>query len=98
MAYTADRRVFRWQLANAVARARRGPAVWAGIGAYRLSLAGVVGHVQEARAVGAAGVILFSHESLVPSDAERLRADAFGTPPAPAMGGGGAAPGEASQR
>jgi uncharacterized lipoprotein YddW (UPF0748 family) len=98
MAYTSDRRVFRWQLVNAVSRARRGLAVWAGIGAYRLSLAGVVGHVQEARAVGAAGVVLFSHESLLPTDAERLRADAFGPPPAPVAGGGASAPGEASQR
>jgi len=98
MAYTADRRVFQWQLASVVSRARRGPAVWAGIGAYRLSLAGVVGHVRAARGAGALGVILFSHESLAPADAERLRADAFGLPAPPVLGGGEAVPGEASPR
>lgn len=98
MAYTADRRMFRWQLANVVARAHRGQPVWAGIGAYRLSLSGVVGHVRAARAARVAGVILFSHESLAPADAERLRADAFGLPAPPVPGGGEAVRGEASPR
>ena len=38
--------------------------MWAGIGAYRLSAAQVGDYVQTARRVGAAGVILFSYDSL----------------------------------
>ncbi|HVR69357.1 MAG TPA: family 10 glycosylhydrolase, partial [Vicinamibacteria bacterium] len=83
MAYSADARVFRRQLDAVVARARGRRAVWAGIGAYRLSLAGMAGHVREARAAGASGVILFSHEWLLPSDAGELRAAFALRPPAP---------------
>jgi uncharacterized lipoprotein YddW (UPF0748 family) len=99
MAYSADPRVFRRQLAAIVSGSGRARRVWAGIGAYRLSLPGMIGHVQEARAVGAAGVVLFSHESLSPSDADGLRAFAFGAAAAP--GGppaAGSAAGETSQR
>jgi uncharacterized lipoprotein YddW (UPF0748 family) len=93
MAYSADPRVFRRQLTAIVSGTGRPRRVWAGIGAYRLSLPGMVGHVQQARAAGAAGVVLFSHESLTPSDADGLRAFAFGALAAP---GGRPAVGSAS--
>lgn len=84
MAYSADPHVFRRQLAAIVSGAGRERRVWAGIGAYRLSLPGMIGHVHEARGAGAAGVILFSHESLMPSDADGLRRGVFSTPAVPA--------------
>jgi uncharacterized lipoprotein YddW (UPF0748 family) len=76
MAYAADPLVFRRQLDATVARAPRGQ-VWAGIGAYRLSTPAVLGRVREARAAGARGVVVFSHEWLQPADAAELRAGAF---------------------
>jgi uncharacterized lipoprotein YddW (UPF0748 family) len=89
MAYSADARVFRRQTEAVVARTGRKGAVWAGIGAYRLSLAGMAGHVREARGAGASGVVLFSHEWLLPSDARELRA-AFGLRAPVARPGSGA--------
>jgi uncharacterized lipoprotein YddW (UPF0748 family) len=86
MAYSADPRVFRRQLAAIGSGAGHGRRVWAGIGAYRLSLLGMIGHVREARAAGAAGVVLFSHESLTRSDADGLRVGVFGAPAAPSGG------------
>lgn len=81
MAYTADTPLFRSQLEAAVARTQgRGP-VWAGIGAYRLTVPGMIAHVREAREAGAGGVVLFSHEWLLPADAAELRAGAFGMAP-----------------
>jgi uncharacterized lipoprotein YddW (UPF0748 family) len=79
MTYAADPDVFRRQVGETLARAHRGQ-VWAGIGAYRLSLAAVVGRVHEARAAGTAGVVVFSHESLAPADVPALRAGAFPAP------------------
>ena len=38
--------------------------IWAGIGAYRLSPAQTVDNIQAARRLGAAGVVLFSYDSL----------------------------------
>jgi uncharacterized lipoprotein YddW (UPF0748 family) len=63
MAYTPDGGVFATQIAAArqVAGDRR---LWAGIGAYRLSEDQIVGNVQAARRLGAAGVILYSYDSL----------------------------------
>jgi uncharacterized lipoprotein YddW (UPF0748 family) len=88
MAYTADTRIFRAQIEQA--RERLGPAalVWAGVGAYRLDLGGVIEKVQAAREVGASGVVVFSHESLAPAEFERLRDAAFPTPAAAAAGAG----------
>jgi uncharacterized lipoprotein YddW (UPF0748 family) len=77
MAYSADVDVFRRQMAAIMAGGRSPRRVWAGIGAYRLSLPGMIGHVREARAAGVGGVVLFSHESLSSLDAEGLRAGAF---------------------
>ena len=40
-------------------------AIWAGIGAYRLTAWQTVQNIQTARRLGAAGVVLFSYDSLV---------------------------------
>lgn len=76
MAYTRDNGVFSNQVETALAHAGD-RAVWAGIGAYRLNLAGIVEKVRLARRAGAGGVVLFSHESLSRADWPRLRLQAF---------------------
>jgi uncharacterized lipoprotein YddW (UPF0748 family) len=83
MAYTADSRIFEGQIRGA--RERAGPTrpVWAGVGAYRLDVDGVIEKVRLARTAGAAGVVIFSHESLRTTDLDRLRQGAF---PPPASG------------
>ena len=96
MAYSADVNVFRRQMAAIMGGGRSPGRVWAGIGAYRLSLPGMIGHVRDARAAGAGGVVLFSHESLSPLDAEGLRAGAFPSQALPASAG--AAAGGSSDR
>jgi uncharacterized lipoprotein YddW (UPF0748 family) len=64
MAYTPDPAVFDAQIA--LARQVAGPRpIWAGIGAYRLTPARTVQNIETARRLGAAGVILFSYDSLV---------------------------------
>ena len=77
MAYTPDARLFRQQVEQARARAGQGRAVWAGVGAYRLSPGEVVDRVRAAREAGASGVVLFSHESLDGKGWARVRAEAF---------------------
>src|SRR5262245_13051513 len=77
MTYTPDTRIFREQVAQARSHARPGQPVWAGIGAYRLPLPSIVEKIQAARESGAAGVVLFSHESLSLPDLKRLRDAAF---------------------
>jgi uncharacterized lipoprotein YddW (UPF0748 family) len=64
MAYTQEPDQFAEQIAAArsVAGSR---AVWAGIGAYRLSAAQTIENIETARRLGAAGVILFSYDSLI---------------------------------
>jgi uncharacterized lipoprotein YddW (UPF0748 family) len=83
MTYTPDPRIYREQVEQARA-AVGGARVWAGVGAYRLPLEGTIEFVGLARAAGAGGVVIFSHESLGPDDARRLREQAF---PARAAGG-----------
>jgi len=85
MAYTPDTALFRGQIL--ALRERLGPqaTLWAGIGAYRLQQASVVEKVLAARAAGASGVVLFSSDSLVTADLDRLRDEVFG--PAPRTGG-----------
>jgi uncharacterized lipoprotein YddW (UPF0748 family) len=63
MAYTTDADVFQKQIGAARAYAGTRP-VWAGIGAYQLSAAQTLAHIATARKLGAAGVILFSYDSL----------------------------------
>ncbi len=77
MTYTPDNEIFRQQLEWARGRAGVARPVWAGIAAYRLDVAGIVEKVGLARRSGANGVVLFSHESLVPGDLRRLREEAF---------------------
>jgi len=88
MAYTPDTAIFRAQIA--ALRDRVGPAarLWAGIGAYRLSQAGVIDKVRAAREVAADGVILFSSDSLATNDLDRLREELLAAAP----GAGSAAP------
>ena len=82
MAYTTDARVFASQIAAARDIAGRHP-IWAGIGAYRLSSGQIVENVQAARRLGAAGIILFSYDSLTgpshgPEYLTRVARAAFG--------------------
>jgi uncharacterized lipoprotein YddW (UPF0748 family) len=77
MTYTPDNELFRQQLESARERASGAQPVWAGIGAYRLDVAGIVEKVILARQSGARGVVLFSHESLVPGDLQRLRDEVY---------------------
>ncbi len=81
MAYTPDTAVFRGQIL--ALREHLGPraALWAGIGAYRLQQASVVEKVLAARAAGASGVVLFSSDSLVTADLDRMRDEVFGPVP-----------------
>jgi uncharacterized lipoprotein YddW (UPF0748 family) len=64
MAYTIDSAVFAAQIEGAHRIAGSHP-VWAGIGAYRLTSAQIAANVQTTRRLGAAGVILFSYDSLI---------------------------------
>jgi uncharacterized lipoprotein YddW (UPF0748 family) len=63
MAYAPEAARFGEQIASARAAANGRP-MWAGIGAYRLSPTQTVDNIQTARKLGAAGVILFSYDSL----------------------------------
>jgi len=64
MAYTPDAAVFATQIAFVRQLAGESP-VWAGIGAYRLSSTQTIANIETARRLGAAGVVLFSYDSLV---------------------------------
>jgi len=84
MAYTPDDRLFRAQLARVRTLVPAPRVLWAGIGAYRLTLPAIVDRIRVARESGATGVVLFSHESLQGPDWRRLRQEAF---PEVAVGG-----------
>lgn len=73
MAYTPELKIFREQVQEARARVRSGQALWAGIGAYRLSPAQVAERIAEARGLGASGYLLFSHESFPNGSLRELR-------------------------
>jgi uncharacterized lipoprotein YddW (UPF0748 family) len=64
MAYTPEPDRFAEQIAAARALAGQ-KAVWAGIGAYHLSPTQTIDNIQTARRLGAAGVVLFSYDSLI---------------------------------
>jgi uncharacterized lipoprotein YddW (UPF0748 family) len=85
MAYTPDDRIFRRQIEMARDRLGGRQPVWAGVGAYRLPLEATIDRIRAARASGAAGVVVFSHESFAASDLKRLRVEAF-PPPVAAKG------------
>ena len=64
MAYTQEPARFAEQIA--AARATAGSrAVWAGIGAYRLTPQETITNIRTARKLGANGIILFSYDSLI---------------------------------
>lgn len=64
MAYTVEPALFAEQIA--AAREAAGPrAVWAGIGAWRLTARDTIENIRTARRLGASGVVLFSYDSLV---------------------------------
>jgi uncharacterized lipoprotein YddW (UPF0748 family) len=75
MGYTTSLTRFTEQI-EGVGRAAGGQPVWAGIGAWRLEPAQVVRHIGAARTAGAAGIVLFSYDSLV---ADAVRRDALRT-------------------
>jgi uncharacterized lipoprotein YddW (UPF0748 family) len=64
MAYTQEPARFAEQIA-AARDVAGGGAIWAGIGAYRLPPAQTIENIETARRLGAAGVILFSYDSLI---------------------------------
>jgi uncharacterized lipoprotein YddW (UPF0748 family) len=64
MAYTTEPAQFAEQIA-AAREAAGGRLVWAGIGAWRLSPQETVDNIQTARRLGAAGIVLFSYDSLI---------------------------------
>lgn len=64
MAYTLEPSRFAQQIAEAQSLAGE-RAVWAGIGAWRLTAAQTVQNIQTARRLGTAGIALFSYDSLV---------------------------------
>jgi len=68
MAYATDLPSFTAQVTSARASAGRVP-VWAGIGAYLLPVADASEHVRAARKAGAVGLLVFSYDSLMTSDA-----------------------------
>ena len=70
MAYTTSLATFNRQVAAARTAAAPQP-VWAGIGAYRLSPAQTIDHIAAARQAGAAGIVLFSYDSLADAAAGR---------------------------
>jgi uncharacterized lipoprotein YddW (UPF0748 family) len=94
MTYTPENRIFRSQVEQARTRVRAGQRLWAGIGAYRLSVDGTIEKIRVARQSGASGVVVFSHESLASSDLRRLKQEAFAGPArAASFAGTGAAAG-----
>jgi uncharacterized lipoprotein YddW (UPF0748 family) len=91
MAYTTEPTRFA-ELIAAVRQAAGSHAVWAGIGAYRLSPKETVDNIQTARRLGAAGVVLFSYDSLTNSaqaaqDYLSVVGRAAFSPPQPATSG-----------
>lgn len=64
MAYTQEPARFAEQIA-AAREAAGARAVWAGIGAYRLSPEQTIDNIHTARRLGADGIILFSYDSLI---------------------------------
>jgi uncharacterized lipoprotein YddW (UPF0748 family) len=84
MAYTKEVDLFTARIAEAQSLAA-GKPVWAGVGAYRLSPAETLRHIDAARHLKSAGVILFSYEALIAPPNSRqsfaqLSRAAFGDP------------------
>jgi uncharacterized lipoprotein YddW (UPF0748 family) len=91
MAYTPEPARFAEQIA-AARDVSGGRAIWAGIGAYRITPAQTIENIQTARRLGAAGVVLFSYDSLVdpqqstPDYIAVVGRSAFAKPAAPSDG------------
>jgi uncharacterized lipoprotein YddW (UPF0748 family) len=68
MAYATDPASFSAQVTSARASAGRVP-VWIGVGAYLLPVADASAHVRTARKAGAAGILVFSYDSLTTNEA-----------------------------
>jgi uncharacterized lipoprotein YddW (UPF0748 family) len=68
MVYVSDEKEFRDLVAHARTLAGRVP-LWAGIGAYRLPATAASAQIRAARRGGAAGVLIFSYDSLMAADA-----------------------------
>lgn len=66
MAYTPDDEAFERQIGSAVQAAATG-AIWAGIGAYRLTTQQTVSRIATARRLGVEGIVLFSYDSMIES-------------------------------
>jgi hypothetical protein len=64
MAYTPEAARFAQQIA-AARDVVGGQAIWAGIGAYRLTPPQTIENIRVARRLGTAGIVLFSYDSLV---------------------------------
>lgn len=64
MAYATDPDVFARQVVAAKTFAGPHP-VWVGVGAYRLPSPGTLAHIESARRLGAAGIVLFSYDALI---------------------------------
>jgi uncharacterized lipoprotein YddW (UPF0748 family) len=77
MTYTPDTRLFREQVLSAESLVKPGQSVWAGVGAYRLTIDDTIEKILTARRSGASGVVVFSHESLPAGALRRLAAEAF---------------------
>ncbi|MCA1563250.1 MAG: family 10 glycosylhydrolase [Acidobacteria bacterium] len=75
MAYTPEAARFAEQIA-AAGQVVGGQAIWAGIGAYRLTPAQTIDNIQTARRLGAGGIILFSYDSM--TDPRQSAADYLG--------------------
>ena len=69
MVYTQEPSRFAEQV-SAIRDVAAGRPIWAGIGAYRLSPAQTIENINTARKLGAAGVVLFSYDSLTDPTAE----------------------------
>jgi uncharacterized lipoprotein YddW (UPF0748 family) len=91
MAYTTEPARFAEQIA-AAREAAGTHAVWAGIGAYRLSPRETIDNIQTARRLGATGVVLFSYDSLTnprqtsPDYLSLIGRGAFAATPTPPAG------------
>ena len=64
MAYTPEAKRFAEQI-TAARDIVGGKGIWAGIGAYRLTAEQTVENIHTARRLGAAGIVIFSYDSLV---------------------------------
>jgi uncharacterized lipoprotein YddW (UPF0748 family) len=94
MAYTQEAEKFSEQIA-AAREVAGGRAIWAGIGAYRLSPSQTIDNIQTARRLGTAGVILFSYDSL--TAARQTPADYLGVVSRGAFGASRASVGSGSR-